>query len=572
MASPPRPILDKTSHSSRDRTNTKRERPCASPYITKIQTNANTQADLTVVSEREYADRVKSYARLWTGQHYHDLANYLFAPYQRFFSDATSKEPKVGASPIGERFVTMYTVDGHRPPQARQISSPLEFSQAAIDAEDLSALIFLRGHQPPEMLNAIGGRYRVDPEFFRQHLEVNSRTGWLGNFLPTSLPSTWKNIVRLPSVSLASRSSSGYSRSSQPHHEEKLSKIRNETARLLDGHIEKYLQSRESHLSPGSSIVRNLSIHNNQYFSLEQHISIYMAAHGKSWIGIVWLDTGSDLGQDKSGPWQAQALQCESWEVQFLPTIQHQPGAALNSRHLFRANTLNEVTDEKGPGRLIQTSARLHENYGEHLDYETMAASPFYALTDVFAFVAASEGQFLDLIQLFLDTEIDIDLLSRYSLQTRAALWNLAYNKQILDRHHRRLRDISSFLKNYSQIVNWACPTAPATQKISSDAAARLHMDYTHLVERCHTLNDAFDGAMDVLQNNSIISESQKAIQQAEGVAQLTRLAFFFIPLSLTASIFGMNMRQFTDGAPLSIWVWVVTSAVTLLFSYLVLK
>lgn len=81
----------------------------------------------------------------------------------------------------------------------------------------------------------------------------------------------------------------------------------------------------------------------------------------------------------------------------------------------------------------------------------------------------------------------------------------------------------------------------------------------------------AFEGAMDMLQNNAMVQKSHKAIEQAEGVAKLTRLAFFFIPLSLTASIFGMNVRQFSPDVSLSVWVWVITSVVTLVLFYLVL-
>ena len=37
--------------------------------------------------------------------------------------------------------------------------------------------------------------------------------------------------------------------------------------------------------------------------------------------------------------------------------------------------------------------------------------------------------------------------------------------------------------------------------------------------------------------------ESQKAITQAETISKLTQLAFFFIPLTLCSTIFGMNIK-----------------------------
>ena len=38
------------------------------------------------------------------------------------------------------------------------------------------------------------------------------------------------------------------------------------------------------------------------------------------------------------------------------------------------------------------------------------------------------------------------------------------------------------------------------------------------------------------------LMESEKAIIEAEGVTKLTQLAFFFIPLTFVAGIFGMNL------------------------------
>jgi len=39
------------------------------------------------------------------------------------------------------------------------------------------------------------------------------------------------------------------------------------------------------------------------------------------------------------------------------------------------------------------------------------------------------------------------------------------------------------------------------------------------------------------------IVESKRAILQTETVSKLTQLAFFFIPLTLVATVFGMNIN-----------------------------
>jgi len=55
--------------------------------------------------------------------------------------------------------------------------------------------------------------------------------------------------------------------------------------------------------------------------------------------------------------------------------------------------------------------------------------------------------------------------------------------------------------------------------------------------------------------NRASLEESRRAIEQAEKVKRLTLLAFFFVPLSFTASIFGMNFKEFGQGH-LSIYIF----------------
>jgi len=48
--------------------------------------------------------------------------------------------------------------------------------------------------------------------------------------------------------------------------------------------------------------------------------------------------------------------------------------------------------------------------------------------------------------------------------------------------------------------------------------------------------------AFQALMSTLSILESQRAIAQAQSISKLTQLAFFFIPLSFIATVFGMNV------------------------------
>lgn len=60
-----------------------------------------------------------------------------------------------------------------------------------------------------------------------------------------------------------------------------------------------------------------------------------------------------------------------------------------------------------------------------------------------------------------------------------------------------------------------------------------------------------------MITNRAMLKEARKSVDQAETVTKLTYLAFFFLPLSFTASLFGMNFKQFGTGS-LNIWVMFV--------------
>ena len=66
--------------------------------------------------------------------------------------------------------------------------------------------------------------------------------------------------------------------------------------------------------------------------------------------------------------------------------------------------------------------------------------------------------------------------------------------------------------------------------------------DFTKLAQEVESLTKRTESTFQALMATMAIVESQKAIAQAETISKLTNLAFFFIPLSLTASVFGMNI------------------------------
>jgi Mg2+ and Co2+ transporter CorA len=145
---------------------------------------------------------------------------------------------------------------------------------------------------------------------------------------------------------------------------------------------------------------------------------------------------------------------------------------------------------------------------------------------------------------------------------------NLLYSKNILDQHAQNIDGTISFIKTYpgSKSNN---DTIDMIEEASAVATSILE-DFEHLSNRAKALSLYCDRGMNIVMNNNMLLESQRAIEQAAGVAKLTRLAFFYIPLSFTASFFGMNFKQLGTGV-LNIWVWFAASLPVFLISVLFL-
>jgi Mg2+ and Co2+ transporter CorA len=268
---------------------------------------------------------------------------------------------------------------------------------------------------------------------------------------------------------------------------------------------------------------------------------------------------------DGFASWLEFALRVQSWQINYLPIVQHKPGIALKPRSRLVA----PINGNEGiPGRIPQSASLLHLNYGRNLGRNVAASDAFYALHEHFCFAAFSELQFLKMLESKLRQELDQSFLVR---QQNPTLSNLLYNQQVLDRQIQRIRDNLASIRSRSSAAWPRGPLEAEKQRKADLAANKLLQDYEHLLSRGLTLSGQCNRDNQVVMNNAMIKESRKAISQPEGVAKLTRLAFFLIPISFTTSFPGMNFVRFGQGH-LSIWIWFVVALLISALSLLLIK
>ena len=435
----------------------------------------------------------------------------------------------------------------------------------------------MRGHQPPECLTRIGARFNLNPHFFLRHLEYLWSSRPLKLFSSPQLPSVSYRILRLKLVTLGEREEKrDWSSSSQ------IRSLRTKSENSMKDYLHDV--TREYMLNPGNSIVRTFNMHSTRYFSIEQEVTVTVQATDSGCLGmskfanidfpgfadpaavLVWTDAGQHLGNGPEGPWRSERPRSNPRKSVFIPTIQH-----FADEEMKRLSRLRSSGVYPSEGPFTQSALSLAQNYGLTLDQALASADSFYAITELCQTSANSICQLLNLVETIIDTSTGYN---QYKSQDYS-LGNMSYHQDILKRLVLRLRENILDLESY-QSSQWPRSYGPSDEKAIQSkakavtAAESLLTDFRNLLSRAEHISLQCQGGMSVCMNSAAIAESQRAIEQAKQIERLTRLAFFYIPLSFATSFFGMNLRIFGSGH-LNLWIWFAAAIPLLLLSYLIL-
>lgn len=196
-----------------------------------------------------------------------------------------------------------------------------------------------------------------------------------------------------------------------------------------------------------------------------------------------------------------------------------------------------------------------------------MILDPFYAIIDLFRFCAFSEVQFINIMEAKIKEDTDHGSLKKEN----PTLSNLLYYRDIIQKHLTHLQETVKVIKHPGGHL-WPHVGEDHPHQFNKATRARENLlrDYDHLVERAETLLERCSKGMDIIMSNAMLAESRRNIVQAQAVAKLTLVAFFFIPLSFTSSLFSMDVAGFVQGIG-QIWLWIAVSAPVCLISLLFL-
>ncbi|KAI9708154.1 MAG: hypothetical protein M1820_004108 [Bogoriella megaspora] len=75
-------------------------------------------------------------------------------------------------------------------------------------------------------------------------------------------------------------------------------------------------------IAPGQSMVRRFFVHDQEFFSVEQLISVVVTRQDRHWTAIIWSDSGAELNECEYGPWLDSQRKL-SWTTILHPVFQH---------------------------------------------------------------------------------------------------------------------------------------------------------------------------------------------------------------------------------------------------------
>lgn len=257
----------------------------------------------SAVKPRQYAEAVDEFSRLPTGagQNFERLARFLitspspapvtidytpnlpedaFLVLYRLLHNGDPFVQKSPPSKAGKRS------DSSKVDKAEKyFVTPQEFVDVLPPDEGSaeSQIIFLRGHPTAEWLNLLGSKYRVDPEYFRQHLDFESQRSRSSNFSTPSLPSSLWHLFSLPIMT------NGTVDTVRSHiKQDDIDRLRRHGDDALMEHHQKLL-TREHEIRLGDSMIRQFHTFDEIHFAMEQRISVCMQSKGTNFVGMICL-------------------------------------------------------------------------------------------------------------------------------------------------------------------------------------------------------------------------------------------------------------------------------------------
>lgn len=236
------------------------------------QTNTEGAGEVALEDRIDYGTRIEKYASrtqdkcYLCGSNFRGLADFINSRHMEQLTDNANAPSPVVVQPFAA--LLCFLPSGSF--KLHEFNDVRDFRANAPRANEQTAqLLFLRGYPSAEWIKVVGSRYKVDGEIFRRHMDFLQLQPYYD--LP-ALPTTSGSMFQLRFASICRRR--------VPMPEPELKHQRQNSGNIVQRH------HRNLGRGLGDSIVRQYNVHDVTHFSIEQTMSIYVAAIKKhGWTG-----------------------------------------------------------------------------------------------------------------------------------------------------------------------------------------------------------------------------------------------------------------------------------------------
>ena len=198
----------------------------------------------------------------------------------------------------------------------------------------------------------------------------------------------------------------------------------------------------------------------------------------------------------------------------------------------------------------------------EHREHRQLSRQTKFGPLDLlFGIISRDTLELIHLMDLAL-SEIGHDILDDSIIQQRLLHW-----RYLIEKFDLELRQLQKSLIKFAEFLSPSQIAKPSVQPSKSTESVPLHDLLKDNLKHLTELQQRTSRSYKSLMANMSIVESKRGIAEAESVTKLTELAFLFIPLTFSASIFSMQVREL-DATRVSIAAFFILAIIITTSSY----
>ena len=211
--------------------------------------------------------------------------------------------------------------------------------------------------------------------------------------------------------------------------------------------------------------------------------------------------------------------------------------------------------------RTKSTAANLAEWMTHENSHQRFMAGSIFHLECLFAIIQNDTANTLWHMDLALQ-EIGQHILDETLIQQRLVHWRL-----LLERFGNELQQLEDSLRRFASFISGSRTSCNHNDDGSNRHDSQAEKLLESSVSQIKALRQRTSRSYKSLMANMSIVESKRGIAEAESVTKLTELAFFFIPLTFSASIFSMQVKEL-DASRISIAAFFALAIIITTASY----